>query len=249
MAGAGVDAYLICGTPRTGSTLLCGLLRSTQVAGMPESYFRQPDEPAWAERWQLPRDAAGGFDYRDYVRAAVAVGSTANGVFGARVMWGTLDEMVARLGAVQPELAGADLDLLVRAFGRTRFVHLWRDDTVAQAVSWARAEQTSFWHEGDAASPRPPRFDLDQIRELVDTIDAHNAAWRNWFAAFDVDPHQVRYESLVSDMTGVTLGILDFLGLERPAGAVIASPHRRQADHINDEWIALYRRHRDSVPE
>src|SRR5205814_9813031 len=49
---SGIDAYLLCGTPRTGSTLLCGLLRSTDVAGRPESYFRLPDEQAWADRWQ-----------------------------------------------------------------------------------------------------------------------------------------------------------------------------------------------------
>jgi hypothetical protein len=37
------SSYLLCGTPRTRSTLLCGLLTSTGVAGCPESYFRQPD--------------------------------------------------------------------------------------------------------------------------------------------------------------------------------------------------------------
>jgi LPS sulfotransferase NodH len=43
--------YLLCGTPRTGSTLLCNLLASTGVAGRPESYFREPDEPMWAKRF------------------------------------------------------------------------------------------------------------------------------------------------------------------------------------------------------
>jgi len=37
-----INAYLICGTPRTGSTLLCDLLRATGIAGRPESYFRLP---------------------------------------------------------------------------------------------------------------------------------------------------------------------------------------------------------------
>ena len=43
-----IDSYLICTTPRTGSTLLCGLMASTTVAGRPESYFREPDEQLWA---------------------------------------------------------------------------------------------------------------------------------------------------------------------------------------------------------
>jgi len=32
-------AYLVCSTPRSGSTLLCELLKSTGVAGRPDEYF------------------------------------------------------------------------------------------------------------------------------------------------------------------------------------------------------------------
>jgi LPS sulfotransferase NodH len=237
-----LNAYLICGTPRTGSTLVCDLLRCSGVAGRPESYFRVPDEPIWADRWRLPRDPAGAVAYADYVRAAVAAGSTPNGVFGARVMWGTLDVIITRLRAISPDCSADDLEVLRQAFGPTRFVHLWRDDTVAQAVSWARAEQTHFWQAGDTAlSGYTPRFDVEQIDTLVRTIDAHNAAWREWFAAVHVEPHRVRYEALQHDPAGVTRGILDFLGLEAPAGVAIASHRRRQADQLNEDWIARYR--------
>jgi trehalose 2-sulfotransferase len=240
----GIDAYLLCGTPRTGSTLLCGLLRSTGVAGRPESYFRSPNEQERADHWKLVRDAEGRFDYGDYVRAAVSEGSTPNGVFGGRVMWGTLDEMVAKLGPVYPDLAGAraGLALLERAFGRTRFVHLWRADTVAQAVSWARAEQTKFWQDGDTALPgREPRYDHEQVDTLVHTIEEHNAAWQEWFASAGVRPHVVRYEELTADPAGVTRGVLEFLGLELPAGIELTPDHRRQADQLNHDWIARYR--------
>jgi trehalose 2-sulfotransferase len=71
-----IDAYLICATPRTGSTLLCDLLRWTEIAGRPESYFRLPDEQALADRWQLARGGAGTFNYGHYVRAAVAGGTS-----------------------------------------------------------------------------------------------------------------------------------------------------------------------------
>jgi trehalose 2-sulfotransferase len=239
--GKDIDGYLICGTPRTGSTLLCALLRDTGIAGRPESYFRQPNERSEADRWQLPRDEHGSFDYRDYVRAAIAEGTTPNGVFAARVMWGTLDEMVGKLGAVHPDLRspGADLDLLTRAFGRLRFVHCWREDTVAQAVSWARAEQTRFWQQGDAAL-HEPRFDFEQIHELVQTIEAHNDAWRKWFTTYSVEPHSVRYEDLTTDIDRVIQGILDFLGLELPAGHAFVPRHRRQADQVNHDWVVRY---------
>ncbi len=50
-------SYVLCGTPRTGSTLLCSLLCSTGVLGRPESYFREPDEVAWAPYLQKPPSA------------------------------------------------------------------------------------------------------------------------------------------------------------------------------------------------
>jgi LPS sulfotransferase NodH len=233
-------SYLIAGTPRTGSTLLCSLLRSTGVAGHPESYFRQPDEPMWARRWRLATDANGSFDYRDYVRAAIAAGRTGNGVFGARVMWGTLDELVTKLEAVHPHLGGRDLDVLTAAFGPLRFCSLRRDDTVAQAVSWARAEQTRYWHAGDEVV-REPTFDFDQVDGLVRTIGEHNAAWRTWFSASGIWPYEVTYEQLVADPPGVVGGVLAFLGLAHSGTPAIEPDHRRQADDLNADWIERYR--------
>lgn len=194
----------------------------------------------WAYRWGIPPGPDGSFEYRDYVRAAIAAGSTENGVFGGRVMWGTLEEIVAKLGAVHPNLAGRDLNLLAEAFGRLHFCHLRRGDTLAQAVSWARAEQTRYWHPGDTPS-REPRFDFDQIDHLVKTIEEHNAAWRDWFTAFDIRPHQVTYEELIADTSGVVRDVLDFLGLNLPADQPTASGHRRQADELNADWITRYR--------
>jgi len=237
-----INSYLICATPRSGSTLLCGMLRSTEVAGRPESYFRLPDEASWADRWGIPRDDDGSFDYTDFVRAAATAGSTSNGVFAARIMWGTMDELVARLGTVHTDIAGSDLELLTKTFGRMRFVHLWRDDTLAQAVSWARAEQTSYWHPGDHRKPGPrPRFDFKQIHGLVHTIHEHNTAWRHWFTTWNISPYLIRYEDLAADPADTTKGILDYLGLDLPDDWAITPRDRRQADEINHDWIARYR--------
>ena len=159
-------SYLLCGTPRTGSTLLCGLLASTGVAGRPQSYFRQPDEQACARRLGVPVAGDGSFDYPSFVRAARTSGSTPNGVFAARVMWGTMHRIVDGLA---PAGGRRNLDVLADAFGPLRLVHLRRDDVVGQAVSWARAEQTGYWQDGDTSLAQP-RFDLDQTADLVRTI-------------------------------------------------------------------------------
>lgn len=237
-----MNSYLLCATPRSGSTLLCGLLRSTGIAGRPESYFRHETWDAYAERWEVPRSAGEAVDVGAFVRAAVAAGSTSNGVFGARIMWGTMTELTDALAFVDHNGAASALELLARAFGRPRFLHLRRTDTVAQAVSWARAEQTHFWHPGEETAPggQEPRFDRDLIARLVNTIDTHEAAWQAWFAAQGITPHDIAYEDLAADPVGVTRAVLDILGLVLPDDQMITVRDCRQADELNADWIARF---------
>jgi trehalose 2-sulfotransferase len=238
-------SYLICGTPRTGSTLLCGLLAATGVAGKPESYFRLPDEPSYAERWGVELGPHGPLDYWAYVRAATAAGSTPNGVFAARVMWGTMEEVVGKLRAACRHPVGTDLEVLQQQLGETRFVHLQRGDVLAQAVSWAKAEQTGYWQDGDSLAPgRRPRFDFNDVDGYAKTINEHNAAWREWFDSSAIAPLVVFYEALVADMAAALGRVLQFLGLEVPVGHVVEAPTRQQADEANRDWTGRYRSRR-----
>jgi trehalose 2-sulfotransferase len=238
-------AYLLCGTPRTGSTLLCGLLESTGVAGHPASYFRRTDEEAFATQWDIPRPSDGGPSYAGFLEAALAAGTTDNGVFAARIMWGTLDELVGRLRTMFPDLAGDDLDLLNRAFARPRFVYLRRDDVLGQAVSLLRAEQTDVWHNVAGSKPRrlepEPLYDFERIRKMIRTIEDDNAAWRDWFASVGIQPYSVVYEDLEADQEGTTRGILQFLELELPPSRTIVGRHNRLRDQLSAEWVERYR--------
>lgn len=241
------DSYFICATPRTGSSLLLGLLDSTGVCGHPQAYFRAPDEPLWADRWQLPRTADGGYDYADYLRAARTAGSTPNGMFGAKLMWGTLDELVDKLNAVHPGLGEDDVALLDQAFGHTDFIYLRREDALAQAVSWLRAEQTDTWFiggngeiSGNGRKKQHPGFDAVAIRRFLHLIEEHNTAWEAWFTSQGIQPHRVSYEDLDGDMVTTTHGILTFLGVHAPETPVITARHRRQADELNRQWIKRF---------
>ena len=231
-------SYLVCGTPRTGSTLLCSLLSSTGVAGRPESYFREPDQKLWASRFGLRGPEGGDFDYGDFVRGAVGVGSTGNGVFAARIMWGTMHLLVEGVGLDRGERS--DVEILESRLGPLRFLHLQRRDVVAQAVSWARAEQTGYWQQGDTAQAEAD-LDLELIDRFVTTIHEHNAAWRTWFAAQAVEPLDLTYESLVCAPGETVQSVLDFIGTVPGSDWTPASPHERQADSVNAEWVQRYR--------
>ena len=93
--------------------MLCSLLSSTTALGRPESYFREPDEAAWAERLGVPKMGRVR-DYRDFVRAVRAAATTDNGVFAARIMWGSLGRIVEGLRTSEKQ---SDVVTLERALG------------------------------------------------------------------------------------------------------------------------------------
>lgn len=232
--------YLLCGTPRTGSTMLCGLLESTGVLGRPRSWFREPDETGIAAELGLPVEGDRPADYGEYVRAVAGAGRTSNGVFAARVMWGSLEHVVAGLGirdepgALRP---AGDLDVLQDALGPLAVVHLRRVDVVGQAVSWCRAEQTGFWQQGDSARAEPSE-DIDLLLDLVRTIDEHEAAWRAWFDRNRVQPVELTYEGVVDDPAGAVGQVAAQLGVALPSDWRPRPETRRQADDLNRRWAA-----------
>ena len=215
-------SYVLCGTPRTGSTLLCSLLYSTGVLGRPESYFREPDEVAWAARFGLATEGGCVRDYRAFVNAALSAGTSNNGVFGVRIMWGSLERMIEGLGRVPGK---PDLQILEEALGPLTFVHLRREDVTEQAVSWCRAEQTGYWQQGDVAT-REPHQDIPRMELLMETIRKHNAAWWAWFDAQRVEPLSITYEQLVGDRRRVIQGIASKMAVELPSDWRPQSSHR-----------------------
>jgi LPS sulfotransferase NodH len=228
-------SYLVCATPRSGTNLLCGLLRRTGVAGWPEEYFEYGLEFCRVRRW-------GASGPVEYVHGAIREGTGANGVFGAKVHWLHLPNLLAKLEAVQGRWDVEDRVLLEGTFPGLRFVWLRREDVVAQAVSFAKAMQTDQWTVLDTRRPgRVPRFDFAQIHRFVGEIEAQNAAWRRWFRTNGITPFAVRYEDLVADMEAVTRSVLGFLGVALPDDTPIKPQHERQADTVNAEWAARYR--------
>ncbi len=238
------DALILCATPRSGSTLLLSLLAASGVAGRPEAWWRAENREEFADAWGLPRDEAGRWSPASYLRGAIAAGRSGNGVFGLRIMPPTRPELLAELATLFPG-ATTDADLLGRAFGRCRFVHLRRLDTVAQAVSRLRAEQSGLWHRIGAWEERvpgregSPRYDETAIAAFRMEAEADNAAWSAWFEANGIDPLPVLYEDLARDPEGVASALLAALGLPDPGP--LAFGNERLADAESAAWVARFR--------
>jgi LPS sulfotransferase NodH len=182
-------SYLVCSTPRSGSTLVCKALRETGVAGRPEEYFealrstgrpRRPEEyfagvedrsildelGRPSEDATTPPPAWSRSAYDRYLEWAKEQGTTDNGVFGAKLMWQYLGDFAGLLRNI-PEYSELPLaELLPAAFPNLTFVRVIRANKIRQAVSLWKAVQTASWSDsGKEKGDEPPyRAYLDAQR-------------------------------------------------------------------------------------
>jgi LPS sulfotransferase NodH len=262
--------YLVCATPRSGSTLLCNSLEATGLAGRPREYFealketglpRRPREYFWELRSPevlrlLPADSELDRDskrapswsrdeYERHLAAAIGEATTPNGVFGAKLMWSYFNDFLALMRGI-PRFAGlGDGSLLNAAFPELRYVFVSRSDKVRQAVSLWRALQTLVWHK-DAdvrAEQREERsvYSFDAIGHLLDQLRRQEDAWRGFFFRIGQRPLSLYYEDIAGDLEGTVGRVLDELRIARPNDGLLArQPLSRQSDELSESWVQSY---------
>lgn len=243
-----IDSYIVCCTPRTGSTLLCSLLNSTGVAGKPESFFRSQDLDRRALEWNI-RQPDGSYKFEEFLSCVTDIGRTPNGVLAVRVMWGTMEELVDQLRSLGED--GNDKEVLSSIFGVTLFVYLYRRDVVAQAVSRAKSEQTNVWHiTSESAQSCQKNAEVHYNKELIESFVhesvQHNEAWNQWFSRIKIEPLRLTYEELDQDNAGATRRVLDYLGLKQSASRIEAA-NTRMADATSEEWVKRYKKEPNSL--
>jgi LPS sulfotransferase NodH len=266
-------SYLVCATPRSGSTLLCHALGRTGVAGRPEEYFealrrsglpRRPHEYFDPDRHaniverlafrEMPDGTAKPSPlwhpetYDQYLDWALQEGTTPNGVFGAKLMWGYLGDFAELLRGIEG-MAGRPLpELLGRAFPGLRYVQITRQDKVRQAVSLWKAVQTQAWkrepgEEIDRA-PVEPVFSFRAINYLVRLLTAHDASWDAYFLGLGYEPLKITYEELAESTDAVVRSVLDHLGIAAPGDLAVESLRLSvQADEISELWVRRVHEH------
>jgi trehalose 2-sulfotransferase len=230
IADAGVQrAFLICATPRTGSTMLADLLAASGAVGRAGEFFN-PHTVASDAR----------IDVGSYLAGCARREAAGTGVFGIKLHWDqhqTFLSLLRRLGGASGR---SDGDLIADVLSRPRYLFVTRDDAVAQGVSWWKAKGTRVWHDDDEPLADAV-FDYDAIDERVRLAREQTESWRRWFAANAIAPLPVVYEQLVTDPEGVARQSLSFLGADVVGDRVLRTRTRRQADELNEQWIRRYR--------
>lgn len=241
------QSYIICSTPRSGSTLLCGLLESAGC-GRPHSYFRRQSIPDFAHHLGVSdgRDFESVVFSRRYLEAVLAEGKGGTEIFGLRIMFETLGELSARLGKLFP---GSETtpNRFEKAFGKPLYVHLSRENKVAQAVSLLKAMQTGLWHiasDGSELERTAPHqeaaYDATTIRTLVDELTLQDDAWSEWFVSHRIEPVRLTYDALSRDPQAGLRAVLSGLGVDTSLASTIMPKTAKLADKQNENWITRF---------
>ena len=244
------QSYIICTSPRSGSTLLCKLLKATKVAGNPSSLFHEPSIDAWRDDYDLDPSAFASKQemLNGIFEAAKARGKAETEVFGMRLQRGSFDFFMEQLNFLYPDRP-SDLERVAAAFGPTLFIYLTREDKLDQAISCIRAEQTGLWHrradgtELERLEPkREDRYDPLAIKSLISEFSDFDTGWRSWFVEQSVAPLEVSYDALSREPQKQLARILDTLGADSAIAHEISPPTAKLADEINRQWRERFER-------
>lgn len=252
MRNAPTRSYLICYSPRSGSTLLADGLANTDLAGHPEEYFNSIDatapgqvalqEPVWEqEKRALP--------FLDYLERVRQYGTTPNGIFGLKLDWWHFSALRQNMGT--SDLPAEQVARRLREmFPNPRFIWVTRRDKVRQAVSLYRAQQSDIWMESGHGVRPELQFKLRNIRWAIRGLVWEEAYWSDFFTGAGIAPYTVVYEDLVMRYDATVREVLQFLDLSLPAGASLPPPRlRKQADDLSEAWVRRYYREQQARSE
>lgn len=214
-------SYLVCSTPRCGSSLMCEALVNSGLAGAPTEFFDDRLKARFCKTWNI--------DSSDQYLAMLLEKKTGpNAVFGAKVHY---NQYSVTFG----------VDQLPTSLPGLRFIWIQRKNVIEQAVSYARAIQTDKWSSVQPGNDREPVYQFDQISSLITRVQTEQSNWADFFRRHSIEPLQLSYEEFSGDLIGATFDCLSYLGVRRTAELSIEPlTLRKQADPLTAEWIEQF---------
>jgi glycosyltransferase involved in cell wall biosynthesis/LPS sulfotransferase NodH len=203
----------ICATGRTGSWLLCRAMIHHGI-GVPHEYFNASHIGVIGPRFGIQALADGrrlGSDAearRAYI-AGLMERRTVNGIFAAKMHWGQYASYLENAEGTEMLQQG-------------HFIHLYRENLLAQAISFHLSKETGRWGFDDTVTTPPasePSFlNVKLIDDHMKSLAEADMNWRLFFARNAIAPLAFSYERIKGDLGGVLSDIVGSFGLEVPAG-------------------------------
>ena len=214
-------------------------MTSTRSMGDPREWFNLNRGRRYhqaVEEWEIPSG-----DLDAYLDALKEHAATDNGVVGVKLFEVHLQQLVSE--GMLPEGPGR-LRVLAERFGTPEpvILTLTRNNKLRQAISFAKAKQTSQWGTQGEAQGKA-EFDRKMIEaDLVALIERENRWDRELEASGYAPDLRLIYEVVQYEREETLLGIARSLELPDPEGIVASRDIEenrlaRQADHLTEGWV------------
>lgn len=208
--------YVICSTPRSGSTLLAKGLLSTLVSGLPHEYFNIDHKNDYQTRWDFK-------DIETYILLLKKYRVSENGVFGFKLHYNQYVEQFEK-------------NNLSDYFEDLKYIRIIRKDKVLQGISLEKALQTNFWSsEFHENAKLKARFNYYSIKKNISNIQNQELCWQNYFDKFGITPYTVYYEELESNYSKVINDVINYLEIKDNYD-IPKMPIAKQRDISNILW-------------
>ena len=243
-------SYIVCSTPRSGSTLLCKTLEQLGGYGQPKEYFHRHT----IKRLKLNNNPD---KFISYCHSIFEDGLDTHGVFGMKIHWWQVFDFLTIARQSPRFKKKEDLDILTTFFPNPKFIYLWRRDILAQAVSATIAMQTGNWEKirnNKAKNPlqseaklhkdklKSLKFQPWRIYEWEKSLAENNQCWRKFFRDNCLNYYEIVYEDLVKSFVKEITNILDYIGVNNnQITNKIEAPTQRQSNMINQKFIDHYK--------
>lgn len=241
-------SYIICATPRCGSHLLAEALQTTGIGGRPDEYFHTNRYGQLQNKTGLIAELYGKRTLEEFRDMVLEFGSSENGVFGIILHWDSLPHIIDNYHSLPQYQNLNAAELFDDLFHNPKYIWIKRRDKVRQAISWVKAKQSDVWHSRKGSDSQPQleeSFEYDFFKLEVHYkrfIEAENG-WSKFFKTHDIEPFVVVYEDLTQNFEQTALDLLDFLEIPYPDDLVFQERTlRKQANSLNEQWAAKYRR-------
>ncbi|CCE96351.1 Stf0 family sulfotransferase [Sinorhizobium fredii] len=218
--------YLLLTEARSGSNWLGSLINNSGNMGRSSEWLSP----------KIHRLDTSSLSWEEFFEEIIRKSSTENGNFGLKIFPNHL--------FITREIYGMDFIQYCLSVHDVALVFLRRDDTLRQAISYARARQTRSF-AAHIAGNSDPQYDFEEIAKCFFYIRDSYSFWRSYLELTGAKSTEFVYENLVPDPSPFVSCVAEHLGV--PAPGALQTTMAVQRDGVTDEWVARFDEDRRSA--
>ena len=225
--------YLICTTPRSGSSHLSDLM---YYAGLSGRDNMENLHKSFTERMTLQDGAVA-----EQIKKIFDASSNPQGIGGFKIMHGQFEFLYHEIIKLNSYRHWQISDMAKLFPPQTKYIFLHRRDKVRQAISVLKMTQGLISNLDSNNDPgQNLHFNLAQIELYRRRLKQGEKAWQKFFQAAKIEPHEIFYEEYTADLKKTLMALFHYLGVALPDPLIVQSRFSRLSNATTEDWLRRY---------